>query len=127
MTRGAQDHQVLRVVLVTVASGAAFLALALLIYWLYFSNRGAVYDRRLDEGLALLQVLFYSALVVHTACSIATAYGFAKFLRAPRYATLVAVGVTFVLLEALVLLWMSSFHVCNTTASFPIPGLSCDD
>lgn len=129
MTAAIEKYRSARVLLVTTASAGAFVLLALLFYWLYFSNRGAVFDPLTHEGLRSLQLLFYATLIVHSLCSVGAAAALFLWLRPPKNPTLVAIAITFALLEAVVLFTMSGLHVCNTGTSFPIPGLSsanCD-
>lgn len=117
-----------RVSVVVGGSAAAFIVLAVLFFWAYFTNRGAVSDPSLNEGLATLQVLFYLVLVVHMLASFAAAAALIIWTRAPKHPTVAAVGVTFALLMVPLLLIMTSLHLCYAEVSFPIPGqsVSCD-
>ncbi len=128
MAQTIMNDRSTRVLLVAAGSAAAFIGLAFLIYWVYFTNRGAVYDPFLDEGLATLQVLFYVAFVVHMLGSIGAAAALIIWTRVPKYPTLAAVGVTFALLTVCLIYIMTWLHQCGSGVSFPIPGLSfnCD-
>ena len=115
------NHQIARVVLVVAGSAAAFIGLAFLIYWLYFTVSGTVYDARLDKGLASLQALFYTALVLHILGSLGTAAALTIRARAPMYTTLAVVSLVYAIL-GLPMLWVLSFvNFCETNVSFPIP------
>lgn len=122
------NRQPPRVLGVVAGSAAAFIGLAVVIYWLYFTNRGTVYDPYLDEGLATLRALFYVAFVVHMGMSIAAAVALTLWSKAPMYPTFAAVAVTFAILTVPLLFLLTGFHQCATGESFPIPGFpnNCD-
>ena len=119
----------MRVLLVAVGSATAFIALAMLIYWLYFTNRGAVYDSRLDEGLATLRALFYVAFAMHMLGSIAAAVALTRWAKAPMYPTFAAVAATLAILTVHLLLLLTGLNLCATGESFPMPGVpnNCGD
>lgn len=113
-----------RIARVVLGSAVTFIAFAILVYWLYFTNRGAVYDY--DEGIVALQVLFYSAFLVHLIGSLGAAAALTIWTRAPMYATFKAVAVTFAILMFPLVVVLSAFNMCATGVSFPIPGGQCD-
>ena len=112
-----------RVVPVVLGSTVTFIAFAIFVYWLYFTNRGAVYDY---EGIVALQVLFYVAFMVHLLGSFGAAAALTIWTRVPMYPTLKAVGVTFAILMFPLVYVLSAFNMCATGVSFPIPGFGCD-
>ncbi len=118
----SMNRQLTRVLLVAAGSVAAFIGLAIPIYWLYFTIGEPVYDHRLSEGLATLQALFYAALVLHMLGSLGAAAALTKWTRAPIYLTLAAVAVIFALLALPMLMVLSFGNFCDTDVSFPIPG-----
>ena len=116
------NSQPVRLLLVVAGSVAAFIALAFLIYWLYFTIGDRVYDRRLDEGLAALQVLFYAALVVHMLGSFGAAAALTRWTRAPVYPTIAVISLIFAVLALPMLLILSFGNFCENGVSFPFPG-----
>ena len=115
------NSQPVRVLFVVAGSVAAFIALAFLIYWLYFTVGAAVYDSRLDEGLAALQVVFYTAFALHMLASIGAAAALIRWTRAPIYPTLAVVTLIFAVLALPMLVFLSFANFCETNVSFPIP------
>ena len=120
------NRQPVRVLLVAAGSLAAFIGLAVVIFWLYFTIGDSVYDRRLDEGLAALQALFYTALVVHIAATLGAVAALTKWTRAPSYPTFAVVSLIFAILALPTLAVLSFANDCETGVSFPIPGSNCD-
>ncbi len=109
------------------ASAVAFIALAVLFYWLYFINKESVFQRNADYGLGPLYALFYLALGVHLLASILAAVALTLWTKAPVRRTLVAVAVTYAVLMLPLLYIESSFNVMATGESFPIPGIPSGD
>ena len=122
VAQAMMNSQPVRLLLVVAGSVAAFIVLAFLIYWLYFSIGDAVYDRRLDEGLTALQVLFYTAFALHMLGSLGAAGALIKRMRAPIYPTLAVVLLIFAVLALPMLMILSFGNFCENNVSFPIPG-----
>ncbi len=122
-----------RIIPVVLGSTVAFIALAVLAYWLYFTSFVDVYDRfptgqnRPPEGLVPLQVLFYLAFTAHLVGSIGAAAALSFWVRAPKYPTFAAIALTFGILTLLLVYLLSGYNACTVYVSFPIPGLVCDD
>ena len=117
----------LRRVPVVRGSAVVFIALAVLIYWLYFINKESVYLHNYNENLAALYALFYLAFAVHLFASIVVAVALTLWTKAPTRRTLVGVAVTYAVLMLPLMYIMSGLNVCVTGESFPIPGIPCDD
>ena len=109
---------------VVLGSTVTFIAFAIFVYWLYFTNRWAVYDY--EGGIVALQVLFYAAFMVHLLGSFGAAAALTIWTRAPMYPTLKAIAVTFAILMFPLVYVLSGFNMCATGVSFPIPGFGCD-
>ena len=122
-----------RIVPVVLGSTVAFIALAIFVYWFYFTNlidvyhRFSNYENRPPEGLVKLQVLFYLAFVAHLLGSIAIAAALTFWARAPKYPTYTAVAMTFAFLMVPLVLFLTGANACTVYVSFPIPGIVCDD
>ncbi|MCH8064793.1 MAG: hypothetical protein IIC90_03065 [Chloroflexi bacterium] len=128
MPQTVADRQTKRVLLVAAGSAAAFIGFTFLIYWQYFTNRGTFYDQRLDEGFAVLQLVFYSAMLLHVIGSYGVAAALSRWMRLRVRPTLAYVTVLFAILAVPVYLYVSAIHACATGESLPIPGLAtCDD
>lgn len=117
------------VVLVAAHSAVAFIGLAVVVYWVYYTNDGAVYVPFLNEGLATLQVLFYVALAVHMLSSFGAAAALIIWSGAPKYPAFAAVGLTFALLTIPLIYILTALNLCTIGVQFPIPGvpINCDD
>ena len=115
--------------LVSARSAVFFIGLAGLIFWVYLTNSGAVYDSSEDEGLASLQVFFYLALAIHMTSSASAAWALIIWTKVPRYPAFVAVGLTFALLTIPLMYYLTWIHVCSIGVSLPIPGVpvECGD
>ena len=126
MTLINASHQNWRVLLVSLRSAVAFVALAFLVFWLYFISRGIVYDDLTREGLGSLMVLYYVVVALHLMGSAGLAAVFIRWTRSPLGLSLVAVGLTFIILTIAQLYVMTWFHVCGIQESFPMAGLPID-
>ncbi len=116
------NSQPVRVLLVAAGSVVAFIALAFPVYRVYFSIGDAVYDTRLDEGLAALQALFYTAFALHMLASIGAAAALIKWTRAPIYPTLAVVALILALLALPTLASLTSFNAEQFGVDLPFPG-----
>lgn len=122
MPQTVADRQTKRVLLVAAGSAAAFIGFTFLIYWQYFTNRGTFYDQRLDEGFAVLQLVFYSAMLLHVIGGYGVAAALSRWMRFPVRPTLVYVTVLFVVLAVPLYGFVSAIHMCSTGDSLPFPG-----
>ena len=116
------NSQPVRVLFVVAGSVAAFIALAVLIYWLYFTVGEAVYDSRLDEGLAALQVVFYTAFALHMLASIGAAAALAYWAKLPIYPTLAVVLLILALFVLPTLGALTGFNADHFGVDLPFPG-----
>ncbi len=124
MPQTTADRPPARVSSVVVWSAVAFIGLAVLFFWLYFINKESVYDSRLHEGRTALYAVYYLAFAVHLFSSIAVAVVLTLWAKAPVRRTLRAVAVTFAVLMLPLLYIETSFNMCATGESFPVPGFS---
>ena len=118
----SMNSQPVRLLLVAVGSVAAFIALAFLIYPLYFSIGDAVYDTRLDEGLAALHVVFFTAFALHMLGSIGAAAALAYWTKLPIYPTLAVVLLILALLAVPTLGALTGFNADHFGVDLPFPG-----
>ncbi len=119
MASGTQSTRVPAVVL---GSAAAYLVLGLVFYVLYSMIGQAVYDRRLHEGLARLQVVFYVAFALHFITSVTVALALTRRAHAPPYHVLFFTAILYAIAVYPTLLVVSALNFCETNVSFPIPG-----
>ncbi len=118
----AINRQPSRVLHVAAGSAAAFIGLAFIIYWVYFSIGDAVYDPRLNEGLAALQVVFFTAFALHMLGSLGAAAALTRWARAPIYPTLAVVALIFVILALPTLGALTGFNSEHFGVDLPFPG-----
>ena len=114
--------QPVRLLLVAAGSVAAFFGLAFVIYPLYFSIGDAVYDTKLDEGLAALQVVFFTAFALHMLASIGAASVLIRWTRAPIYPTLAVVLLILAVLAVPTLGALTGLNADHFGVELPFPG-----
>ena len=124
MTLTASGYQVGRLLLVVVGSAVAYIVLGVLIYSMYFSLTSQVYDRRLDEGLITLQVVFYTFFALHLLASASVVWVLTRWTGAPVYPVLALVVAIFAIAAFPTLAILSFSNYCETNVSFPIPGMT---
>lgn len=127
MARAIVNAQPTRVLLVAVGSAAAFIGLAILIFWQYFTwqngqDRAILTPQRRDEGLAVLHLVIYSAMLLHVIGGYGVAAALSRWMRFPVRPTLAYVTVLFVVLAVPVYGFVSAIHMCTTGDSLPFPG-----
>ncbi len=116
------NSQPVRLLFVVAGSVASFIVLAFPIYQLYFSIGDAVYDSRLDEGLAALQVVFFTAFALHILASIGASVALAYWSKLPIYPTLAVFLLILALLSVPTLGALTGFNAEHFGVDLPFPG-----
>ena len=119
------NKQPTRVLPGVLGSAAAYIVLGLVFYALYSMIGQTVYDRRLHEGVEVLQVVFYSAYALHLITSAVVAVALTRRASAPPYQVLFFTAILYSISWYPTLLIVSFLNFCDTNVSFPIPGMNC--
>ncbi len=114
--------RVLPVLVVGAGSAAAFIGLAFLIYWVYFTIGDSVYDRGADRGSGVLYGLFYTAFAVHMFGSVTAAVALKNWTAAPAYTTLALVTIIFGVFGLFTLGALTGANLDRYSIEFPLPG-----
>ncbi|MCH8026282.1 MAG: hypothetical protein IH866_05755 [Chloroflexi bacterium] len=108
--------------LVAAASVVAFVALAFPIYSLYTAFGDAVYDWRFGGGLVVVQILFYTAFVLHVLGSLGVAVVLTRWMRAPFRYSIAVVFLMIALLAGPTLGTLTGVNQEHYDKEFPFPG-----
>ena len=118
-------YPIAKVALVGLGSSLAYVVLGTVIYFVYLALGGALYDHRVDEGLAALEIAFYTSYALHLVGTAVVAGVLARWTRAPVYPAFAFVVALLALAALPTIAYMSFLNVCENNVSFPLSGSRC--
>ena len=122
MLNALVDSQPSRALIVAAGSVVAYIGLAILIYWAYFTIGDSIYDRSLREGVGTVQVVFYVALAAHLVATLGAHMGLTSWTRAPRFPTLLLSALIVGAMVPFTLGAMTGLNLDHYGVEFPLPG-----